>query len=240
MFYDEIQESSNPSVGEAVKKVIGIFLNIGEEGRSDEKWVNTLNDKAHLMRVNAFDKDNSPSVKRFKVSRTPYIILFDNGKAIFQEEVNDQTYSHIKKFYTDKNSKASGKNEAEKKNNTSNDSKKSNTENSTKNTDSSKDSGKNQGSKSVKKEDKPKSKSTPNSNKNDNKSGTEVVNEAEKKLKDAQDISTKSKKKVEDATKSLNDTQKQMEEYKKIEEAKKKADDAKLASDKAQKSIPGL
>ena len=96
MFYDEVQESSNPEIGEYVKKVIGIFLNIGEEGRSKDEWVNTLNDKAHLMRVNAFDKDNADAVKKFKVSKTPLVVLLDNGKAIFQEEVGEATYENIK------------------------------------------------------------------------------------------------------------------------------------------------
>ena len=96
MFYDPFQEQLDPQVVRDVEKVIGIFLNIGEEGRSTESWVNSLNDKAHLMRVDALNPYTQDAVKDFHCTETPFLVLLDKGNVIFEEVVGKGTYDHVK------------------------------------------------------------------------------------------------------------------------------------------------
>ena len=74
MFYDLNQEKNDEDVTERVNKILGIFKNIGEEGRSTEDWVNSLNDKVHLMRINAKSSENSKIVDEYKVQSILIII----------------------------------------------------------------------------------------------------------------------------------------------------------------------
>ena len=62
MFYDEVQEVAQKRTTKLVDDVIGIFLNKGEDGRSEEKWVDDLDDGVNLMRVDYFKKENKGRV----------------------------------------------------------------------------------------------------------------------------------------------------------------------------------
>ena len=97
MFYDDEQEAGDPELGGNVKKVIGIFLNIGEEGRSTDDWINQLQDKAHMLRIDVGDADNKDAVTKYNVTTTPYLVLLDDGKSICEEVVTNTTYDSVKK-----------------------------------------------------------------------------------------------------------------------------------------------
>ena len=101
MFYDPNQEQ-DAEIAKSVDKAVGVFRNIGEEGRSEEEWVDSLNDKVHLMRIDATNVDNARSVNDFRVSTTPLLFLLDNGDIQLMEIVNSKTYDHIKDFYQEK------------------------------------------------------------------------------------------------------------------------------------------
>ena len=80
-------------------QVLSVFKNIGEEGRSKEEWVNTLNDKVHLMRIDATNLDNARSVDDYKIQETPLLVLLDNGSIELMEILSEKTPDHIKDFY---------------------------------------------------------------------------------------------------------------------------------------------
>lgn len=220
MFYDTAQESKNPEVVESVKKVVSVFLGDGEDGKSTEEWVKNLKDKVNLMRVST--ADCKAAAEKFKVSKTPFIVLFDKEKPIFKEEVNENTFDNIKAVL-DKPAEEPKKDEPK-------------PEDKPKEADKPKEE--------PKPEDKPKEVEKPkeaekpkDEDKDDdsNNSGKDVVDEAEEDLKKAKEMSDKAKKQVEEATKELNNAKKQMLEYSKVEDAKKKAEDAKKAADEALK-----
>jgi hypothetical protein len=50
LFYNG-DESDIPDVQSNIDSVLSIYKNIGEEGRSEEDWVNKLQDKVHLMQI---------------------------------------------------------------------------------------------------------------------------------------------------------------------------------------------
>lgn len=113
LFYDPNQEKS-PNTSSTLTKVMGVFKNIGEDGRSNDAWVNQLNDKVHLMRVDATSLDNARVVQEFKVGKTPLLILLDYGTIQLMEIVNDKSYDHLKEFYAEKIAKAKQQAEAAK------------------------------------------------------------------------------------------------------------------------------
>lgn len=98
MFYDASQEQ-DPAIARNVDKVLGVYRNIGEEGRSQEEWVNQLNDKVHMMRIEATKKENAKSVDEYKVSKTPLLVLLDFGKIQLMEVLSDKSFEHIKDYY---------------------------------------------------------------------------------------------------------------------------------------------
>lgn len=112
MFYDPNQEQDT-KVSQQVDKVLGVFKNIGEEGRSTEDWVNSLNDKVHLMRVDATNQDNARSVNDYRVSTTPLLVLLDYGEIQLMEIVGEKTLPHVKDFYTAKAEAAKAQKEQE-------------------------------------------------------------------------------------------------------------------------------
>jgi hypothetical protein len=111
MFYDPNQEKDT-KVSQQVDQVLGVFKNIGEEGRSEEDWVNSLNDKVHLMRVDATNADNARSVNDYRVSATPLLILLDYGDIQLMEIVGSKTFAHVKDFYAAKAEAAKAEAEA--------------------------------------------------------------------------------------------------------------------------------
>lgn len=96
MFYDPNQEKSDQKATDNINAIISIFKNIGEEGRSEEDWVNQLNDKIHLMRIDATLEDNARTVQEYKISSTPILILLDYGKIMFMEQLSDKSFDHVK------------------------------------------------------------------------------------------------------------------------------------------------
>jgi len=99
LFFDPVQEQTDDNARENSDQVLSIFKNIGEEGRSNDAWVNRLNDKVHLMKVDKTSIDNARIVKEYKVGRTPLVVLLDNGKIILEEVIDIDTYDHIKEVY---------------------------------------------------------------------------------------------------------------------------------------------
>jgi hypothetical protein len=99
LFYDKGQEKDS-QIANQIAKVQGIFKNIGEEGREIEKWVDSLNDKVHLMRVDTSSLDNLRSKNDYHVSKTPMVILLDNGQIQLMEVLSNSTYDHIKDYYS--------------------------------------------------------------------------------------------------------------------------------------------
>jgi hypothetical protein len=98
IFYSPNDEKDS-KVSERVNKILSVYKNIGEQGRSEEEWVNTLNDKVHLMRVDVTELDNARSVSDYKVSETPLVVLLDKDNIEFMEILSDKTYDHVKDFY---------------------------------------------------------------------------------------------------------------------------------------------
>lgn len=101
MFFDPKKEEDT-KVSKIVDKVLSVFKNIGEEGRSTEAWVNALNDKVHLMRVDATNDDNLRTVDEYMISETPLLVLLDNGSIELMEVLSDKTADHVKDFYQNK------------------------------------------------------------------------------------------------------------------------------------------
>ena len=242
MFYDEIQESSSYTVGENVKKIIGIFLNIGEEGRSTDEWVNSLNDKAHLMRINAFDRDNADIANSFRVSQTPFLVLLDNGKVIFEEVVGQDTYEHVKsvlykpKKTADASQPSSGRFvfSGEDDSITAEPVKPAvqPTQPASK---PAQPAPKPAQPAPKPAQPAPKPTQPTASSQSDTSKNQDVVNEAEKTLKEAQQISEQTRKQVEESIKALNEARKQIDDYSAVVEAQKKADEAKKAAEEAMK-----
>lgn len=100
LFYDPNQDKDE-KVSSAVEKTQSIFKNIGEEGRSKEEWVNSLNDKVHLMRVDATATDNARTVDDYKVSKTPLIVVLSGDSIQFMEVVTGNTFDHVKDYFND-------------------------------------------------------------------------------------------------------------------------------------------
>jgi chemotaxis protein histidine kinase CheA len=96
MFYDPFQEENNPKIVEDVEKIVGVFLNFGEKGRSRDAWVDSLMDKSHLMRVDSLNPYNADAVKDFHVTQTPFLVLLDHGNIMLEEVVSPQTYNHVR------------------------------------------------------------------------------------------------------------------------------------------------
>lgn len=102
IFYDEVQEVASKDITNKVDKIIGVFIAQGEDRRTDEPWVDTLNDSVNLMRVDAFKAENAEIVKIFQVKATPYLVLFRDGQTFSEEVVNDKTFDKVKQFLLQK------------------------------------------------------------------------------------------------------------------------------------------
>ncbi|CAI2378462.1 unnamed protein product [Moneuplotes crassus] len=101
LFYDPNEEASFET-GKNIEKVSGVFKNIGEEGRTQESWVDQLNDKVHLMRIDVTKLENSQVVNDFRVNQTPLLILFDQGDVQLMEVISGKTFEHVKDIYQQK------------------------------------------------------------------------------------------------------------------------------------------
>lgn len=99
LFYDPKQEEKDGTVHQNTEQILSIFKNVGEQGRSTEDWVDSLNDKVHLMKVNKTNVDSSRMVSEYKVGQTPLLILLDNGKVLLEEVVSDETYDHVYEIF---------------------------------------------------------------------------------------------------------------------------------------------
>lgn len=96
LFFDEVQEVAQKDVAEASHKLEGIFLKKGQEGRSTEEWVDTLNDNVNMMKIDAFNKENTEMVKTFNIKETPFLILYENGKIALETKVDKDTTQRVK------------------------------------------------------------------------------------------------------------------------------------------------
>ena len=96
LFFDEVQEVAQKDVAEASHKLEGIFLKKGQEGRSTEEWVDTLNDSVNMMKIDAFNKENTEMVKTFNIKETPFLILYENGKIALETKVDKDTTQRVK------------------------------------------------------------------------------------------------------------------------------------------------
>ena len=99
LFYDPMQEIYDDEALLHTNAILGIYKDIGEEGRSQEQWVDDLENRVHLMRVDKTNVDNYRAVDSYKVGTTPLLTLLDDGKIVLQEIVDQDTYYHIKAIY---------------------------------------------------------------------------------------------------------------------------------------------
>jgi hypothetical protein len=239
MFYDEVQENNDPKKVESAKKVIGIFLNIGEADRSKEEWVNTLNDKAHLMRIDVLNPSNYKIMEEYRVAKTPFFVLFKNGIIEFEERVTADTYDHIKDIlYKPKiESSTSGRSPTRSSipsgvqaSPVSIGSKQGSTQ-----TPSSTDSGRYTPNSSSA----PTASTSPSSPTSGSQKaaapGPDKLDEAEKDLRKAQEDSAKAGQQMKDAQDDLKVARQEIATYEAVENAKKKAEEAQKASEEARK-----
>jgi len=81
--------------------VESIYKNIGEEGRSTEPFVDKLNDKVHLMRIDVSNIDNARIVRDFRIGTTPFVSVMENQAPVLEEVVDHQTYERLRDHYED-------------------------------------------------------------------------------------------------------------------------------------------
>ena len=216
MFYNPVQEGSDEETLEMVKKVIGIFLNIGEEGRSEEDWINGLNDKVHLMRVDTLNPDHSEVVKDYKVTHTPLIILFEKSDILYQEVLHEKSYDHIKDILMDKIEERQGANNCTTNATDSNSTDSNSTDSNSTDTNS----------------------TTPDGDSGTGANSTNSTN-SEPNYSDEilHDEIEQASKAADEALKELNDLRETFEQYLKVEQAQKEADDAKKRAEEAEKQL---
>lgn len=112
LFYNSKEDIKE--VNDNIDLILSIYKNVGEEGRAKEDWVDKLNDKVHIMKVDVGSLDNARIVKEFKVGQTPLVSLLEDDRAILEEVVDKDTFEHIKEIYVAQ-IKAKEKEEQEKK-----------------------------------------------------------------------------------------------------------------------------
>jgi len=98
LFYKPEQEKDTETK-ENINQIQGIFKKIGEEGRTDEEWVDALDDKVHILRIDVSKKENSGAVAEYKVKYTPLLIILDQGDIQLMEAISENTFEHVKDIY---------------------------------------------------------------------------------------------------------------------------------------------
>lgn len=227
LFYNFDDEQKNPEIKKNIDKVLSIFKNIGEDGRSTDEWVNDLNDRVHLMRVDVTLNDNSRTTKEYKVGHTPLVVLMEHGRTMFEELVDTETYDHIKEVFESEQKKKDAAKAPPASTGTTAPSSGSATPSgsaspSTGSTQPSSNAG-TQGS------------STPSgsTSSTDSKGDQETIEAAKRAQKAAEDA----KKAADEAVKALEQARETFEQHMKLEHARREAEDAKKIAEKAQKDL---
>ncbi|CAI2374352.1 unnamed protein product [Moneuplotes crassus] len=104
MFYDAFQEEGSYQISNNVQKINGVFLNKGEPGRSDDFWVDHLNDRVNLLRVDTLNPYNKQAMDSFHVAKAPFLIVLEDGNIVFEEAIRDGTYNHLRDVLDTSNS----------------------------------------------------------------------------------------------------------------------------------------
>ena len=239
MFYDQVQEVAQKQTKKWADEVVGIFMPKGDPKRSKLDWVDQLNDGVNLMRVDAYDSDNKEIVKEFGIDKTPYIIVFNEGKTQFEEVVDDFTPKRLKetlllKPQVDKQNAGIGKDGSWSSDSSKNDKKDLNQNSQTKPLAPKKPTY-NPPKKPA--SPKPQSPKQEKPKKEEPKQSEEekALAKAEKKLMEALQLNDIAKKEVEKSTKALEEAKKKMVEFADVEKAKKNAQNAQKATDDAMK-----
>lgn len=101
LFYSQEQFKGDQDLEDHADKVTGIFVNVGEEGRCKESWVNDLHDKVNMMRLDKDSGNHERIYADFNVDTTPTVVVMKNSKIVLQEVVADHTFDHVKEIFTD-------------------------------------------------------------------------------------------------------------------------------------------
>lgn len=98
LFYDGSEDNSDDEdwFGRLSSKVLGIFMSNDQYGRNTEDWVEMFDDKLHLMRVDTTNPDNLRAVESFFIDFVPFIIIMDNQRTVLREQMNEDTYDHVR------------------------------------------------------------------------------------------------------------------------------------------------
>lgn len=100
LFYDgrtENQENED-KFSRLASIVLGIFMSQDQEGRSTEEWVEFLDDKLHLMRIDVSKPELRRSVEEFNIEDVPYIVLQDKQRTILREKIDEETFDHLRQL----------------------------------------------------------------------------------------------------------------------------------------------
>lgn len=103
IFYDEVQEVAQKQVKKLTEDITSIFLPRGDQDRLQERWVDDLNDKVNLMRIDRFNPDNQKMVDLFEIKETPWMVIFENGIQKIDEKINDLSFDKVKEALIVKN-----------------------------------------------------------------------------------------------------------------------------------------
>ena len=210
LFYNS-DENDIQEVQRNIDSVLSIFKNIGEEGRSTEDWVDSLNDRVHLMKVDVLDIDNTRIVKSFRVGHTPFVSFFKDGTPILEEVIDQKTFDNIKEIYQAEQHEKEAK-EAEEK-------RKADSESKT-------PSSVFPDAEYVHNQEEP----TPEEEYEASKESIEAA-------KKAQEAAEGAKKAAEEALKALKEAKKAFEQQAKLDKLKKEAEKAKEKAEKASKEL---
>ncbi|CAI2373132.1 unnamed protein product [Moneuplotes crassus] len=214
MFYDPFQEEGDYEIFKNVEKINGIFLSKGDPARSVDQWVNSLNDGANLLRVDTMNPYNDDAKKSFHVSRTPFLVILEDGNVVFEEALRDGTYNHVRDVL-DKSNSASNNNFG------------SQNFGSGSNSFSNLDSTLQRYGQNAKPQ---------SNNQNGNSPQYDPVDRAEESLEGANKKITKNKQTVENSLKELQDQRKRVQAYQEVESARQKAEKAKQDAEVAKKN----
>ena len=99
LFYDSKAENTDTQgwFSSLTSKILGVFMSQDQYGRSTEDWVEMFDDKLHLMRIDARNDKLMRSREEFNIGEDlPFIVLQDKQRTILRENVNDDTYDHVR------------------------------------------------------------------------------------------------------------------------------------------------
>ena len=97
-FYDsEVDNTKNKGWFSSLSsKVLGVFMSRDQYGRENEDWVEMFDDKLHLMRIDVRNPDLLRTKEEFNIEKAPYIVIQENQRTILREDVDENTYDHVR------------------------------------------------------------------------------------------------------------------------------------------------